>query len=71
MIINKLASKEELKQGLMDYFDAKDNVSTTYTIGLIEERLDDCFDVSDMDEINEVYIDDIVEYIFKHHVKSL
>lgn len=70
MIVN-VASKEELKQGLMDYFDVKDDSSTTYSIDLIKERRDDCFDVSDMDEINETYIDDIVEYIFKHHVKSL
>ena len=70
-MISKLASKEELKNGLMDYFDVNSNTGRTYTIGLINERMDDCFDVSDMDEINEAYIYDIVEYIFKYHVKSV
>ena len=59
--------KQELKNGLIDYFEVKGRDSTTYSINITNDRKDDCFDVSDFDEINEQYVDDIVEYIFKYH----
>ena len=69
-MISKLASKEEVKEGLMRYFGVSSKDSKSYYVSLCEERLDDCFDISDMDEIDENRIDYIIEYIFKDCVKE-
>lgn len=70
-MLSKLASKDEIRQGLISYFCVNESDNKSYYIGLCEERMDDCFDVSDMDEINQDEIERIIDYIFRCHVKEI
>lgn len=68
-MISKLASKQELKNGLMEYFEVNEDIVDVY---MIETSLDiEEIDLRDLEKVDENIVDRIVDYIFKFHVKGI
>ena len=67
-MIAKLASKQELKEGLMGYFEVNEDMGDMYLVEVFEEDMNSCFDLNDMDKIDEKKVENIVDFIFKYYV---
>lgn len=71
MSISQLATKTELKRGLMGYFDINEDIGDTYMIEVGNVNSDAEFPLKEMYKIDEECVDAMVEYIFKYHVNRV
>ena len=62
-----LATKQEIKNALMGYFEVNEDIGNVYVIEG-DDSNEDTFTMSEMDKIDEHYINNIIEYMFKYHV---
>lgn len=53
MIIANLATKTELKRGLMGYFEVNEDIGDTYMIEVGNENSDATFQLKEMDKVDE------------------
>ena len=67
MLTSKLASKQELKNGLMGYFEVNEDITNVY---MIETSLDiEDIETMDLEMVDENIIDKMIDYIFRFYVK--
>ena len=67
MLTSKLASKQELKNGLMGYFEVNEDITNVY---MIETSLDiEDIETMDLEMVDENIINKMVDYIFRFYVK--